>query len=70
MSVDLSQPAHLGRDPSESAVRVNPLTTAWQNPSLKVLVPVSLIDLEQQGGSGMLKSPQNPAAAKKAPSRQ
>lgn len=68
MSVGLSQPAHVGRDPSESAVRVNPLTAAWQNPPLKVLVPV--IGLEQQGGSGMLKSPHNPAAAKKAPSRQ
>lgn len=54
-----SAPSH---DLVESAVRANGLTTAWQNPPLKGLVPV--IGLEQQGGAGMLKSPHNPAAAK------
>lgn len=52
-----------GLDLVESAVRVNPLTTAWQNPPLKVLVPVIGLE-QQQGGTGRLKSPHNPAAAK------
>lgn len=62
MSASLGQPAHLGRDSSESAVRVNLLRTAWQNPPGKVPVPV--IALNSWEGPEMLKSPHNPAAVK------